>query len=271
MSDPAARVVPVRAVVGAEASDQFDHVAVEEPLAIQVNYGPLGKQRMRRLYGITMRTPGHDADLVAGFLFAERTLSQPSDVLEIKTVEPNVVRVELHPDVPFDDARSRQHFIHSSCGVCGRGTIEDLDRHLDPITSSDVFPADLIHRLPQRLREAQPTFDRTGGLHAAALFDPAGELLGAREDVGRHNAVDKLIGAEFRAGRLPLRHRLIVVSGRASYELVQKAVAAGASALAAVGAPSTLAVDTAAAFGLTLIGFVRDGRFNVYTGGERVG
>lgn len=229
MSDPAARVVPVRAVVGAGAADQFDHVAVEEPLQIQVSHGPPAN-RMRALFGVTMRTPGHDADLVAGFLFAERTLSQPADVLDIKTVEPNVVRVELHPDAPFDDALSRQHFIHSSCGVCGRGMIEDLDLRLDPINSTDVFPAEVTHRLPQKLREAQPAFDRTGGLHAAALFDPAGDLLAAREDVGRHNAVDKLIGAEFRAGRLPLRHRLIVVSGRASYELVHKAVAAGASA-----------------------------------------
>ena len=270
MSDPAARVVPVRAVVGAEAADQFDHVAVEEPLQIQVSHGPLDK-RMRTLYGVTMRTPGHDADLVAGFLFSERTLSQPADVLDIKTVEPNVVRVELHPDVQFDRDAVRGWFINSSCGVCGRGMIEDLDLRLDPITSPDVFPAEVIHQLPQKLREAQPAFDRTGGLHAAALFNPAGELLAVREDVGRHNAVDKLIGAEFRAGRLPLRHRLVFVSGRASYELVQKAVAAGAAALAAVGAPSTLAVDTAAAFGLTLIGFVRDGRFNVYTGDERVG
>jgi FdhD protein len=270
MSDPATTSVPVRTVVRAEASDQLDHVAVEEPLQMQVSHGPPG-QRVRSPFGTTMRTPGHDADLVAGFLFAERVIAQPADVLEIKPVEPNLVRVELHPDVPFDPDQSRRHVIHSSCGVCGRGTIEDLDRHLDPITSSVVFPAELIHHLPDQLRVAQPAFDRTGGLHAAALFDTSGSLLGVREDVGRHNAVDKLIGAEFHAGRLPLRDRLIFVSGRASYELVQKAVAGGAAVLAAVGAPSSLAVDTAAWFGLTLVGFVRDGRFNVYCGGERIG
>jgi FdhD protein len=270
MSDPATRTVPVRAVVGAEAAEQSDHVAVEEPLQIQGNYGPLEK-RMRVLLGTTMRTPGHDADLVAGFLLAERTITQPVDVLGIKAVEPNVVRVELHPDVQFDQDAVRGWFINSSCGMCGRAAIEDLDRRLDPITSTAVFPAELIHQLPERLRAAQPTFDRTGGLHAAALFDPAGNLLSVREDVGRHNAVDKLIGAEFRAGRVPLRDRLIFVSGRASYELVQKAVAGGAAVLAAVGAPSSLAVQTSAWFGLTLLGFVRDRRFNVYSGGERIG
>jgi FdhD protein len=268
MSEPDGRV-PVRTVVGTTASDGFDHVAVEEPLEIQVSFGPLGKQRMRRLYGITMRTPGNDADLVAGFLFAERTLSQPADVLEIRTVEPNVVRVELHPDTPmYSDQQVRMTVINSSCGVCGRGTIEDLELRLDPVPPCGELSPDIIHQLPHRLREAQPTFDRTGGLHAAALFDLSGELLLAREDVGRHNAVDKVIGAEFRAGRVPLRNRMLFVSGRASFELVQKAVAAGASALAAVGAPSSLAVELAARFGLTLIGFVRDGRYNVYTAGE---
>jgi FdhD protein len=269
MSDPAITSVPVRAVIGADSSDQLDHVAVEEPLQIQFWHGALTR-RVLTPFATTMRTPGQDADLVAGFLFAERILSQPADVLEIKTVEPNVVRVELHPDVPINADASRRHVIHSSCGVCGRWTIEDLDQRLDPITSTTVFSTKIIHQLPQRLREVQPTFDRTGGLHAAALFDVSGNLLGVREDVGRHNAVDKLVGAEFRAGRLPLQHRLIFVSGRASFELVQKAVAAGAAVLAAVGAPSSLAVDTAAWFGLTLVGFVREGRFKVYAGGERI-
>lgn len=270
MSDPAITTVPVRAVVGSEAATGTDHVAVEEPLQIQVNYGPPAK-RMRVLMGTTMRTPGHDDDLILGFLFAERAIHQPADVLAIRTVEPNVVRVELHPDTPwYSDQHVRMTLINSSCGVCGRGAIEDLDLRLDPITSSVVFPAELIHQLPHRLRIAQTTFDSTGGLHAAALFDAAGTLLAVREDVGRHNAVDKLIGAEFRADRVPLRDRLIFVSGRASYELVQKAVAAGAAVLAAVGAPSSLAVETAAWFGMTLLGFVRDWRFNVYCG-ERIG
>jgi FdhD protein len=152
--------------------------------------------------------------------------------------------------------------------VCGRKVIEDLEMRLDPVPPCGELNPNLIHQLSQRLREAQPAFDRTGGLHAAALFDLSGELLLAREDVGRHNAVDKVIGAEFRAGRVPLRNRLLFVSGRASFELVQKAVAAGATALAAVGAPSSLAVELARRFGLTLIGFVRDLRFNVYTAEE---
>lgn len=265
MSEPDG-VVPVRTIVGGTASDGFDHVAVEEPLQIQLWHGPLAK-RMLGLMGTTMRTPGQDDDLVSGFLFSDRTIHQPTDILDIKTVEPNVVRVTLHPDVPWYSDKSRGT-IHSSCGVCGRGTIDDLELRFDPVPPCGELSPDVIHQLPQRLREAQPTFDRTGGLHAAALFDLSGQLLLVREDVGRHNAVDKVIGAEFQAGRVPLRDRLLFVSGRASFELVQKAVAAGASALAAVGAPSSLAVDLAARFGLTLIGFVRDGRYNVYIAGE---
>jgi len=262
----AVEIVSVRTVVGEVIISGHDHVAVEEPLRIQVWHGPLTKRVLAQV-GTTMRTPGHDTDLVAGFLFTDRSIHQAADVLDIKAVQPNVVRVTLHPDVPWHSIKTRGT-IHSSCGVCGRKVIEDLEMRLDQVPPCGELNPNLIHQLSQRLREAQPAFDRTGGLHAAALFDLSGELLLAREDVGRHNAVDKVIGAEFRAGRVPLRNRLLFVSGRASFELVQKAVAAGATALAAVGAPSSLAVELARRFGLTLIGFVRDLRFNVYTAEE---
>lgn len=265
MPDRTTRAVTVRTVVGSVGVIAEDLVAVEEPLQIQLSHGPLA-HRSRVAFATTMRTPGHDAELAAGFLLAEQVVRGRGDVVDVRSTAENVVRVDLHPDVPFDDATTRRLTVSSACGVCGRTTIDQLDQHLTPVVSTAPWPAATIHSLPAQVRAVQATFDRTGGLHAAALFAAEGELLAVREDVGRHNAVDKLIGAEFLAGRLPLTDRLIFVSGRASYELVQKAVAAGAAALAAVGAPSSLAVDTAEHFGLTLIGFVRDGRFNVYAG-----
>jgi FdhD protein len=186
----------------------------------------------------------------------------------------NVVRVELKPGTPVDLERLDRHFYTtSSCGVCGKASLEALkaaDRPaLDPHAPT-LSPA-LIHALPERLREAQAVFERTGGLHAAALFDPQGRLLALREDVGRHNAVDKLVGAAWLEGRWPLSNGVLLVSGRASFELVQKALVAGIPAMAAVGAPSSLAVALAAEAGMTLLGFVRQGRYNVYAGPERLG
>lgn len=253
--------------------ERIDWVAVEEPLEIVLEFGPAAA-RTRRTVSVTMRTPGHDDELAAGFLFAEGVIRGLDDVQRIVPCDrANAVRVVLRPDVSVAFGDLERHFATtSSCGVCGKTSLDALTARCAPLPDPDrpVFAPEVIHRLPEILREAQPTFDRTGGLHAAALFDANGTLLAVREDVGRHNAVDKLIGAELLAGRLPLSDRVLLVSGRASFELAQKALAAGVPVLAAVGAPSSLAVELAEWFGLTLLGFVRDRRFNVYAHGGRL-
>jgi len=266
------QAVPVAAVAGIECREKWDHVAVEEPLAIQLISGPL-RDRQRITISVTMRTPGHDADLAAGLLLSEGIVHERNQILAIDARGVNQVRVDLHPDVPVDHSRlDRRGYTSSSCGVCGKTSIDAVEVACDgPRTGGSPILADVVHALPERLREAQPAFASTGGLHAAALFDCGGQLLSIREDVGRHNAVDKLLGAELLAGRLPLAERLLFVSGRASFELVQKASIAGVPLFAAVGAPSSLAVQLAQRFGVTLLGFVRDGRFNVYAGVERIG
>lgn len=262
--------VPVITVHADTRTPHADLVAVEEPLELRLAFGP-PERRMRATLGVTMRSPGSDVELAAGFVLAERIVRGVSEVLGVQQVEANAVRVELHPVVPFDPERVRHFTVSSACGVCGTRTLDELERHLDPVPVKTAFPADVIRRLPASLRAVQPTFAATGGLHAAGSFDNQGGVRSVREDVGRHNAVDKLVGAEMLDGRLPLTGRIIFVSGRAGYELVQKAVVAGAEVLAAVGAPTSLAVAAAARFGLTLLGFVRDDRFNVYTGSERIG
>lgn len=255
-----------------------DALAVEEPLEIRLDYEVKG-QRTAKSISITMRTPGHDFDLAAGFLFTEGIVQSAEQIHDIRhcggmsSGQDNVVKVELAAGVPIDFERLQRHFYtSSSCGVCGKTSIEALQMTACPVLLSHGFQiaAAVIHTLPDKLRAAQSVFDSTGGLHAAALFQAAGDLVALREDVGRHNAVDKLIGAQFRAGHTPLPERLLLVSGRASFELVQKAVMGGIPILAAVGAPSSLAVELANNFGMTLIGFVRDGRFNIYCGAERV-
>ena len=260
--------VPVQRVEQGSVDPVQDWVAVEEPLEIRVN----GKT-----ISITMRTPGNDLELAAGFLFTEG-LIQGSDQIESIRHAPgrvrNSVEVTLRAEVEIDFERLERHFyMTSSCGVCGKASIEALQANHCPVIprGGPAVPAGVIHGLPGRIREAQTVFQRTGGLHAAALFDLAGGLLSLREDVGRHNAVDKLIGTEMLAGRTPCADRLILVSGRASFELIQKALMAGIPVLAAVGAPSSLAVETARRFGMTLLGFVRDNRFNIYSGAERIG
>lgn len=269
--------VPVQKVEGDSSAPFQDLLAVEEPLEIRLG----GKS-----ISITMRTPGHDFDLAAGFLFSEGILHDAADVREIHWSHldngnprqvGNSVTVELNPGVDLDlDRLSRHFYTTSSCGVCGKASIEAVQAQMEmqgcpllPRNSPLVAPS-VIHLLPDGLRRAQPVFERTGGLHAAALFSPQGELQLLREDVGRHNAVDKLIGAEMLAGHTPLRERLMFVSSRASFELVQKALMAGIPILAAVGAPSSLAVETAQRFNLTLLGFVRDSRFNIYSGASRI-
>lgn len=252
-----------------------DALAIEEPLEIRLGFDHDGA-RQHQSISITMRTPGDDFDLAAGFLFTEGIVQLARHIADIQHCggQENIVKVELATDVPVDFARLQRHFYtSSSCGVCGKTSIEALHANACPTLPKATWQiaAEVIHDLPAKLRAAQAVFDSTGGLHAAALFHPTGELIALREDVGRHNAVDKLIGAAMQAGNTPLHDHLLLVSGRASFELVQKALMGGLPLLAAVGAPSSLAVELAAEFGMTVIGFVRDGRFNIYCGAERIG
>ena len=255
--------VPVRKIEGDSSASFQDLLAVEDPLEIR-----LGEKTI----SITMRTPGHDPELAAGFLFTEGILDGTHQIREIRHSK-NSITVQLNPEVEVDFERLQRNFYTtSSCGVCGKASIEALRMQGCPILprSSSAMQAAVIHRLPRAQRDEQAVFQRTGGLHAAALFDFQGNLILLREDVGRHNAVDKLVGAEMLAGHTPLADKLLLVSGRASFELTQKALMAGIPILAAVGAPSSLAVETAQRFNMTLLGFVRDGRFNIYSGPERI-
>jgi FdhD protein len=256
-----------------------DSLAVEEPLEIRLGFREKGKF-VHRAVSITMRTPGDDFELAAGFLFTEGIVKSPADIVKIKfcgaatAIQPtNTVRVDLREDALVDLEKLKRHFYTtSSCGVCGKSSIAALNTGAKKLEAkgNPVFSAALIHGLPETARRAQSVFAATGGLHAAALFDENGKLEILREDVGRHNAVDKIVGAKFLAGELPLADKILLVSGRASFELVQKAVMAQIPALAAVGAPSSLAVMAAKEFGMTLLGFVRDNRFNIYAGAERI-
>ena len=243
-----------------------DQVAVEAPLEIRVRAGD-SEQNI----SITMRTPGEDDELALGFLFTEGLLRASAEVAGVSLAGDEVAVVELAAGVSLPESRPTRAFaMTSACGVCGRGSLEGL--RATPAGALETGPRltdDLVHGLPAALRTAQATFATTGGLHAAGLFDAGGALLVAREDVGRHNAVDKVVGARLVAGALPAHETILVVSGRASFELVQKALMAQTPVLAAVGAPSSLAVSLAAEAGMTLLGFVRDQRFNVYSGAER--
>lgn len=261
-------------------SIEKDWLAVEEPLEIRLGFIENGKAKHNSV-SITMRTPGDDFELAAGFLFTEGIVKSADQIKQIKFcgvpakggVYDNTVRVDLRAGVEIDFKKLERHFYTtSSCGVCGKTSIEALQTGVCEIKDRDnfVFPAEVIHQLPEILRARQNVFDKTGGLHAAALFNPAGELEILREDVGRHNAVDKLIGAKFLANETPLSGKLLLVSGRASFELVQKALMAGVSILAAVGAPSSLAIELASEYKMTLLGFVRNNRFNIYCGAERI-
>jgi FdhD protein len=250
--------MPIHKALGGDSiSPAQDLLAVEEPLQIRVNGRDLS---------ITMRTPGHDAELAAGFLFTEGILKTRADVLAIDCGE-NSVALTLADGV--DSGPSRNFYTTSSCGVCGKASIESLHASGCAMLAHVSVGHEVIHGLPEKLRTAQSVFEHTGGLHGAALFDTCGNLEIVREDVGRHNAVDKLIGRAFLDGRVPLSGRILMLSGRASFELVQKAVMAAIPVVAAVGAPSSLAVQTAMRFGMTLLGFVRDGRFNIYSGVSR--
>lgn len=251
--------IPVDRVVDGCAVRSQDLLAVEEPLEIRIGDRPIS---------ITMRTPANDSELAAGFLFTEGII-ESSDAIERVSEAGNSVTVTLKPAVDVQLERFARHFyMSSSCGLCGKASLQALEAQGCRMLPREgpEFPAALIPELPDRLRAAQAVFEHTGGLHAAGLFDGTGRLLAIREDVGRHNATDKLIGTELLGGRVPLSDHLLLVSGRASFELVQKALMAGIPILAAVGAPSSLAVQAAHRYNMTLIGFVRGNRFNVYCG-----
>lgn len=266
---PAVAAVRVNRMGAGGREDGADLLAVEEPLEIR-----LGTGRAHRTVSVTMRTPGHDPELAVGFLFTEGVITARDQVAAARGCRSgNVVRVDLRPGVAVDFDRLERHFYTaSSCGVCGKASLDAVrvQTRTRPASGVPALDPAVVRRLPDALRAAQAVFDRTGGLHAAALFDPPGSLLAVREDVGRHNALDKLIGAEFLAGRIPLTERILLLSGRVSFELVQKAAVAGIPVVAAVGAPSSLAVELARDRGMTVLGFVRHDRFNVYTGADRI-
>jgi FdhD protein len=251
---------------GQSVCDWPDELAIEEPLEIRVR---------GRAVSVTMRTPGHDAELATGFLLSEGIICGQADVLRIehcaRNEEGNILNVLLAPEVTVDFERLTRHvFASSSCGLCGKATIESINQRLAPVESSLRVGSTVIASLPEKMRAEQATFDRTGGLHAAALFDSSGKLIVLREDVGRHNAVDKVIGYALLNGLVPLENYVLLVSGRSSFEIMQKALAARVPVVAAISAPSTLAMEFAEASNQTLIGFLTAHRMNVYTHPRRV-
>jgi FdhD protein len=263
----------VTKVKDGRASEAADMLAAEEPLELSLEYGPAGK-RIKKNLSITMRTPGNDAELAVGFLFTEGIISSFSHV---QSVQPgfsgNDVTVFITEQMMPDMAKLERHFYTtSSCGVCGKSSIDAVRTVCTLAAAPDAIqvPADLLHSLPDILRSRQEVFESTGGLHASALFSLAGELLIVREDVGRHNALDKLIGVALEQGLMPLNNHILLLSGRASFELIQKAAMAGIKLVAAVGAPSSLAVQLAEESDMTLVGFLRQERFNIYTGQKRI-
>jgi FdhD protein len=252
---------------GARSQRKEDTLAREEPLEIRIR---------GRSIAVTMRTPGNDRELAAGFLFTEGIIHQRRDVIDIapclqSDCPENVLNVVLAPALEVDFQRLTRHvFATSSCGLCGKASIDAVHQNFPPVQSDITVLFKILAELPGRMREAQRTFDRTGGLHAAAVFDANGGLIGLCEDVGRHNAVDKVIGQGFLNGQLPFGDHILLVSGRASFEIMQKALAARIPIVCAISAPSSLAVEFANESGQTLVGFLRDGGMNVYSRSERV-
>lgn len=248
------------------AAQDEDELAVEEPLEIRVR----GKA-----VSVTMRTPGHDEELAVGFLLSEGLIQHRDDIARVdpcvRAADGNIINVTLAPHVEIDfDKLTRHVFASSSCGVCGKASIDAVRGGFPPVSPGPLFPAAVIQAMPAVLREQQAAFTRTGGLHAAALFDTAGRLSVLREDVGRHNAVDKVLGWALCCTDYETARHALMVSGRASFEIVQKALSAGVPLIAAVSAPSSLAVELARDSGQTLVGFLRPGRMNLYTHPERV-
>ena len=251
-----------------------DLLAMEEPLQIQILFGSSGNEQRKDL-AVTMRTPGNDEELAAGFLFTEGIISNNSHLIQLipKASGENTVLAILKSDfIPDLQTAERNFYVTSSCGVCGKSGIDAIRRKIEyPIEKEpDHISAEVLYRLPEALRKQQEVFQRTGGLHACALFERNGNFISLQEDVGRHNALDKLIGNAFLKGQLPLRNKILLLSGRASFELVQKAAIAGIRFIAAIGAPSSLAVQLADEAGITLIGFLKGDGFNIYSVPETI-
>ncbi len=267
--------ISVIKVDGGNLTNTADVLAVEEPLEIRLEYGPKAN-RISKVISVTMRTPGADEELATGFLFTEGVILTHADIDHINKCKPgndNVICVSLTEQaVPVVSKIDRNFYTTSSCGVCGKASIEAVRTACNVPDTFDNFrfPASLLVTLPDALRKSQDVFQRTGGLHACALFDTDGQIVMLREDVGRHNALDKLIGAALQRQIAPLDNYILLLSGRASFELVQKAIMAGVKVVAAVGAPSSLAAEMAEEWGMTLIGFLRGDRFNIYSGAERI-
>ncbi|MFM7717902.1 MAG: formate dehydrogenase accessory sulfurtransferase FdhD [Actinomycetota bacterium] len=265
--------VPIRRSVTRARAEREEHLATEEPMEIRVE----GAGGTPPPVAVTMRTPGHDFELAAGFLWSEALVDDPAAVRRVSYCEDlppqeqryNVVTVELA--TPFVAPTPRPFAVAASCGVCGKATLDEVEVRCAPLGPGPRIDAAVLAGFPERLREDQSVFERTGGLHAAGLFTPDGRLLVLREDVGRHNAVDKVIGRALLAGDLPLDDAALQVSGRVSFEIVQKAARAGIAVVAAVSAPSSLAVEAAERLGVTLAGFVREGRATLYAHPERIG
>jgi FdhD protein len=271
--------LPVVKVTADEGIDTSDALAIEEPLEIRLEYGTINQRQVKNI-SVTMRTPGNDAELARGFLFTEGIIKDIQDITGIEHCfiactenKENVIQVSLNADVePHLQNTDRNFYTTSSCGVCGKGsinairTVSAFGEQID----SNTINSEVLYQLPDILRRHQKVFEDTGGLHACALFKTSGELLLVREDVGRHNALDKLIGAAIKKKLLPLTENILMLSGRASFELVQKAAMAGINLIAAVGAPSSLAVQLAEEFNITLVGFLRGRRFNIYTAAHRI-
>ena len=270
--------VRISRLVDGRLHERKDVVAVEEPLEIRIKYTRDGARHVSAI-SVTMRTPGNDFELAAGFLSGEGILQHRDQISEINYCqgdEPqtyNIVQVRLRPETPFDPGSlNRNFYMTSSCGVCGKASLEAVEMGGCEALPNEglTVAAELFTGLPEVLRAGQGLFERTGGIHAAGRFDETGQLVSLKEDVGRHNAVDKIVGEAFLAGELPLGRTILAVSGRASFEIMQKAVAAGIPVVSAVGAPSSLAVELAHTFNMTLLGFTRAEGFNIYAGPERV-
>jgi FdhD protein len=266
----------VRVVEDGKMRVRPDTLATEEPMEIRLLTG-----ESRQTVAVTMRTPGADFELAAGFLYGEGIVQGADDIAKISycvdsdldaAQQYNIVNVELRSGRAYDLRPLERHFYTTSaCGVCGKASLEQLELRGCPVAlPGPEVSAETLYSLPEKLREAQGLFDATGGLHAAALFDAEGNLVALREDVGRHNATDKLVGWALLEGRLPLSGHIVMVSGRSSFEILQKCLTAGVPFVCAISAPSSLAVDVAREFGMTLVGFLRERRFNVYAGQDRV-
>ena len=269
---------PITKVKGNSHEAKQDLLAVEEPLEIRLGYGPKENREQRSL-AITMRTPGHDFELAAGFLFTEGIIQSAEDFFHINhctdskgRLSENIVRIELQPYIELDWNKFSRHFYtNSSCGICGKASIESLEGMCtQKLHSNFRMRAKVLHGFNDVMRQTQSVFEHTGALHAAALFDETGKLVRLREDIGRHNALDKVIGGALINGEIPLNRHAIMLSGRSCFELIQKALMAHIPIVLAVGAPSSLAAETAEKFGITLIGFAKNNTFNIYSAPEKI-